>query len=286
MVVPPILSAVLITLAGLHLFFGTWQHAQINIPSMFNDIFLSAGPSVLSPGAIGILTLGLVYGIKHATEVDHIVAVSTIVSEHQKLTRAALVGGLWGAGHTLSLLVVGILVLLLRIAIPDAVASWLEFVVALMIIALGTAAIRRALSARAEFHIHTHTHGKLTHTHVHFHNQTTQHASSPATHTHAVKRIGFKPIIVGAVHGLAGSAALTLLVLTQIKSTLLGLLYLGVFGIGSMFGMLLMSSLVGLPFVVSSRKLTGVHYGVQMLAGVISVAFGIWYAYQTGFAGR
>ena len=84
------------------------------------------------------------------------------------------------------------------------------------------------------------------------------------------------------MHGLAGSAALTLLVLTQINSTVLGLIYLGVFGIGSIFGMLLMSSLLGLPFVFGSRRLGGIHYGVQMLAGALSIAFGLWYAYETG----
>ena len=105
-----------------------------------------------------------------------------------------------------------------------------------------------------------------------------------AKHTHRVARIGIKPTIVGAVHGLAGSAALTLLVLTQIGSPLLGLLYLAVFGIGSILGMLLMSALVGLPFVLGARKLGGIHYRLQMLAGGLSVAFGFWYAYVTGLA--
>ena len=102
-----------------------------------------------------------------------------------------------------------------------------------------------------------------------------------AKHTHRVARIGVKPMIVGAVHGLAGSAALTLLVLTQIASPMLGLVYLAIFGIGSILGMLVMSGLVGLPFVISSRKLGGVHYRLQMLAGLLSVVFGLWYAYQT-----
>jgi len=88
--------------------------------------------------------------------------------------------------------------------------------------------------------------------------------------------------LVGAMHGLAGSGALTLLVLTQIRSSLLGLLYLGVFGVGSIIGMLLMSGLVGLPFVLSSRRLGGIHYSLQMLAGALSITFGIWYAFVTG----
>ena len=101
-----------------------------------------------------------------------------------------------------------------------------------------------------------------------------------------VTRIGFKPVLIGAMHGLAGSAALTLLVLTQIDSGVLGLLYLFVFGAGSIGGMLLMSSLVGLPFALSAGRLTGVHYGLQMIAGAASVAFGVWYAFQTGITGQ
>src|SRR4030095_11196079 len=119
-----------------------------------------------------------------------------------------------------------------------------------------------------------------------FHNHQTQHlkTTEPRAHSHAIATVGLKPVLVGAMHGLAGSAALTLLVLTQIKSPLLGMLYLGVFGVGSIAGMLLMSGLVGLPFVLSSKRLTGIHYKLQLLAGALSIVFGIWYAYETGIA--
>jgi ABC-type nickel/cobalt efflux system permease component RcnA len=233
--------------------------------------------------ALGVLGLGLLYGLKHATEVDHIVAISAIVSEHRKLARAAIVGGLWGAGHTASLVIVGAFVLALRIAIPALVASWLEFGVALMIIGLGVVALRRAFRSRADVHIHKHDHGDQRHAHIHFHDADYS-ADATQSHSHSVARIGLKPTLVGAMHGLAGSGALTLLVLTQIHSSALGLLYLGVFGAGSIVGMLLMSGLVGLPFVLSSRKLSGINYRVQMIAGVLSIAFGIWYAYETGIA--
>ena len=197
--------------------------------------------------------------------------------------RAAIVGGLWGAGHTASLVIVGAFVLALRIAIPSLVASWLEFGVALMIIGLGVVALRRAFRSRADVHIHKHDHGDQCHAHIHFHGADYS-ADSIQPHSHSVARIGLKPALVGAMHGLAGSGALTLLVLTQIHSSVLGLLYLGVFGAGSVIGMLLMSGLVGLPFVLSSRKLSGIHYRVQMIAAVMSLAFGIWYAYETGIA--
>ncbi|MGA9994943.1 MAG: hypothetical protein WBP93_05995 [Pyrinomonadaceae bacterium] len=234
--------------------------------------------------AFALLGLGLVFGLKHATEADHIVAVSTIVSEQRSLLRSAMVGALWGVGHTASLIFVGIIVLALRVAVPEHVASWLEFGVALMIIVLGISALLRALRRRSDVHLHQHKHDGVSHVHLHFHEQGTQHTGAAAAHSHAVSRIGFKPLLVGAMHGLAGSATLTLLVLTQINSNALGLLYLSVFGIGSIFGMLLMSGLIGLPFALSARRLGGVHYGLQTIAGALSIVFGLWYAYETGIA--
>jgi nickel/cobalt transporter (NicO) family protein len=282
----PVASAFVITCAGLLICHEALSQAGINLFAVLAALTARVTaapetPSFASIGALGLLGLGLVYGLKHATEADHIVAVSAIVSEHKKLARAAIVGGLWGAGHTASLVIVGALVLALRIAIPELVASWLEFGVALMIIGLGVMAFRRALRSRGDVHVHKHDHGDQWHTHIHFHNAG-RLADPNQPHSHSVTRIGLKPTLVGAMHGLAGSGALTVLVLTQIHSSALGLLYLGVFGAGSIIGMLLMSGLVGLPFVLSSRKLGGIHYSLQMIAGTLSIAFGVWYAYETG----
>lgn len=233
--------------------------------------------------ALAVLGVGLAFGLKHATEVDHIVAVSAIVSEHRGLWRSAIVGALWGVGHTVSLIAVGVVVLALRVAIPEWVSSWLEFGVALMIVGLGVSALLRALRNRREFHLHRHQHDGVSHVHIHFHNRETEHAGPVAAHSHAVSIVGLKPFLVGAMHGLAGSAALMLLVLAQTQSLMLGLVYLGLFGVGSVFGMVLMSGLVGLPFVLTSRRLSGIHYSLQTFAGVLSIAFGLWYAYATGF---
>lgn len=234
--------------------------------------------------AFALLGLGLLFGLKHATEADHIVAVSTIVSEQRSLLRSSLVGALWGVGHSMALIFVGIIVLALRVAIPESVANWMEFGVALMIVALGVSALLAALRRRSDVHLHQHTHDGVSHVHIHFHEPKTEHTGAATAHSHAVSRIGFKPLLVGAMHGLAGSAALTLLVLTQINSTALGLLYLAVFGVGSICGMLLMSGLIGLPFALSARRFNGVHYGLQMIAGALSIIFGLWYAYRTGIA--
>lgn len=242
-------------------------------------------PSFTAAGVLALLGLGLVFGLKHATEVDHVVAVSTIVSEHRSVFRSALVGGLWGAGHTAALVVVGVLVLVFRTAIPAPVARWLEFGVALMIIGLGVLAMTRALQRRSDVHLHKHSHDGQSHVHVHFHETTTRHGHGhSSTHTHAVSAVGIKPVLVGMMHGLVGSGALTLLVLTQIESAWLGLFYLAVFGVGSIAGMLLMSGLIGLPFALSSRHLSGLHHRLQTAAAGLSIAFGLWYAYQTGLA--
>ena len=154
---------------------------------------------------------------------------------------------------------------------------------ALMIIGLGVSALWRASRKNSEVHIHQHNHDGLSHTHVHFHENENKHQpSSQAAHSHVVSRLGWKPVLIGMVHGLAGSGALTLLVLTQISSSLLGFFYVLTFGFGSIVGMLLMSGLIGLPFAFSSRKLTHLHQSLQTLAAVLSICFGIWYAFRAG----
>ncbi len=285
----PVFSALVITCAGLAICYSALNQGGINLFARGVNLahefaaLGTNGASLQRLSSLGMLGLGVIFGLKHATEVDHIVAVSAIVSEQRKLIRAAFVGGLWGAGHTASLIVVGVIVLWLRISIPDSVAAWLEFGVALMIISLGVIAMIRALNSRTSIHVHQHVHDAGLHTHIHFHEQGHQRETT-ARHSHEVKRIGLKPLIVGAMHGLAGSGALSLLVLTQINSAVLGILYLAVFGVGSIAGMLLMSGLMGLPFTLGSHRLGKLHYGFQMLAGGLSVTFGIWYAYVTGFA--
>ena len=241
--------------------------------------------SLISGGVLALLSLGLIFGLKHATEADHVVAVSTIVSQHRNLLRSAMIGALWGAGHTASLLVTGAIVLWLRVTIPEKISNWLEFCVALMILGLGASALCRALRKGRKVHVHKHSHDGVSHVHVHFHEATTRHGQGQSsTHTHAVSSIGIKPVLVGTMHGLAGSGAITLLVLTQIKSAWLGLLYLAIFGVGSIVGMLLMSGLIGLPFALTSRNLSGLHHRLQTAAAGLSIAFGLWYAYETGLA--
>ena len=225
---------------------------------------------------LGILGLGLVLGLRHATEADHIAAVGSMVSEPGGVRRALRTGVLWGAGHTISILAAGILVLGLRLTIPERVSRFLEFGVAVMIIALGGLALSRALRGRTEVHRHTHTHGGHTHTHLHFHGPDVRHLPSDPGH---FRPVGIKPVLVGIMHGLAGSAALTLLVVARTRSVPLGLAYLTAFGIGSIGGMALMSILISLPFNVSAGR-PELNRSIRIVAGGLGLAFGLIYAWS------
>jgi hypothetical protein len=210
---------------------------------------------------LGSLGFGLVIGLRHALEADHIAAVGSMISEHGGARRALRTGVLWGTGHSISILVAGILVLGMRVAIPEPMSRLLEGGVAVMIIVLGGAAISRALRGRTDVHRHTHTHDGRTHTHLHFH--------GPA---------GIKPLLVGVLHGLAGSAALTLLVLTQTRSVILGLAYLTAFGVGSIGGMALMCVAISVPFRATAGR-PALNCSIRIVAGGLGVAFGLFYAW-------
>jgi sulfite exporter TauE/SafE len=215
------------------------------------------------------LGLGFVLGLKHATEADHLAAVSTIVSERRSLRQAASVGALWGVGHSASLMFAGFLVVGLGIVIPERIANLLELLVASMIIFLGM----RLLHA----HIHSHTHGGKAHIHMHFHDR-----QPGADHTHG-SLSGLRPLFVGIVHGLAGSAALTLLVLSEVVrngSAFLGFAYLLIFGVGSIGGMLIMSSIISLPFRFGLQFFQRSVVPLRLLTGLFSTTFGVFYAWR------
>ena len=233
-----------------------------------------------------VLWLGLILGIKHATEVDHLVAIATIVSETRSVVRSALVGMFWGLGHTFSILAVGVLVILLRVEIPERVGTFFELAVAFMIILLGARTLYFLLRKQKPVHAHAHTHGGSSHTHLHFHESEHAHALREVRshdHERQAKLTGWRAVVVGIVHGLAGSAALTLLVLTQLSggsSQLLGLTYLLVFGVGSIGGMLLMSTAMSVPLVFAPARFQRINIPIRLIAGIGSVTFGVYYAYR------
>jgi ABC-type nickel/cobalt efflux system permease component RcnA len=233
---------------------------------------------VLIESSASILTLGFLLGLKHATEADHLAAVSTIVTERKSLTGSAWVGGLWGLGHTISLLLAGIFVLLLDFQISEQTENWLEFCVGVMLVFLGGNVLRKILKG-GEFHFHTHEHGGHKHAHPHVHGK----KEEPDSH-HGFK---FSPraLIVGMVHGLAGSAALMLLIVPTIQSRLTGFLYILIFGVGSIGGMMLMSFLVGLPFHLTALNFNRFNLLLRSVAGIFSVGLGLWIVFEKGFAG-
>jgi hypothetical protein len=227
-----------------------------------------------------LLGLGLVFGLRHALDADHLAAVSTIVSESKSLVTSSVVGVLWGVGHTISLLGAGVAVILLHVEIGARTALALEFCVALMLIGLGADALRK-LARGGRIHLHVHEHNGYVHFHPHVHDG----APEPSPHTHHGFSPSMRPLLVGMVHGLAGSAALMLLVLSTIPSPLLGFAYIATFGLGSIGGMLFMSALVALPARLTAARFNRAHFAVRALAGSFSLGFGLFMAYQIGIAG-
>lgn len=230
----------------------------------------------MNESILAALVLGFVRGLQHALEPDHLVAVSTIVSEHKSVGRSSLVGTFWGAGHTASLLAIGIVLLLVRASIPKHIEPWMEAPVALMLIGLGINATWRVVRERGwQIHTHTHTHGGgSSHSHIHL------HAQDEHNHRHRLLRLGRRPFIVGMVHGVAGSALLTFAVLTTIPTFALGVLYIALFGIGSIGGMLLMSAMIGLPFAFTARRFAVVNGSIRLFAGLFSILFGLLLAWN------
>jgi ABC-type nickel/cobalt efflux system permease component RcnA len=225
----------------------------------------------------GTVVLGFVLGLRHALDADHLAAVATILGGRDGLRRSLLVGFSWGAGHALALGTVGGVLVALRVAVPEQVGLLFEFAVAVMLIGLGTAAVVGAL--RERLHAHEHAHGAERHAHLHFH---IEPDGGEGAHHHAHLRPGLRPFLVGSLHGLAGTGALVLLVLTTLPSVSLGLLYLGVFGAGSIAGMALMSLTLGAPLVIASRR-AGRLYGVlRAAAGIGSLGLGLYLAWQIG----
>lgn len=230
---------------------------------------------------MSVLTFGFLLGLRHAVEADHLAAVSAIVSERKSILSSSLVGGLWGIGHTISLFVAGVTVILLGVRVGERTALALEFCVGLMLIALGANALRK-LARGGRVHLHVHRHGAREHVHPHI------HAAAPseaAPHTHHGLRLDARSLFVGMVHGFAGSAALMLLVLSTVKSAPLGLLYIVVFGVGSIGGMMLMSALVSLPIYLTAVRFNRANLVLRGAAGVFSLSFGLFMVYEIGFVG-
>ena len=228
-------------------------------------------------GAAAVMFLGFLLGMRHALDADHVVAVSTIVSKSKSLLRACILGAIWGMGHTSTLLLVGLAVLLFKLAIPDKIALSMEFAVGIVLVILGISVTKEFILDKMHLHRHSHGGEDAPHIHAHSHKEAPDHS-----HSHSLKP-EHKTFLVGMVHGLAGSAALMLLVLTTVASLYEGVLYILVFGLGSIMGMAAISTLITIPFKVSADKFESFNYRLRLTAGFLSIALGTAIMFQIGF---
>ena len=224
------------------------------------------------------LALGFVLGLRHALDADHLAAVSTFVTEERSLWRASLIGVSWGMGHTAALLIFGLAVAAFRLALTPRLSQFLEFIVGCMLVALGTNVLYKLVKSGA-LHAHTHQHDGAEHKHLHLHVGEPQHEHR---HEHRTLRLGGRPFMVGVVHGLAGTAALMMLVVGALPSMLLAIIYIIIFGVGSIGGMILMSLLMTVPLALAVERLRLLERLIRLAAGLFSLGFGGYLAWEVG----
>lgn len=247
---------------------------------------------------VSLLLLGFFLGMRHATDADHIVAISTIVSRQRTMRGSMSIGAAWGVGHTITVVAVGGAIILFGVVIPPWLGLSMEFAVGLMLILLGvltlTGMSRGAGAHRAaQPHDHVHTHGDYVHRHSHGHGADDHGHAGDRTPLALLDRswLGglplyqwLRPFAVGLVHGLAGSAAIALLVLTIIHDPILAVAYLFLFGLGTIGGMMLITLLLAVPFVFTSINLPRFNWQLGVASGLVSFAFGLFLVYDIGFA--
>ena len=226
----------------------------------------------------GILGLGFLLGMQHALEADHIAAVSSIAARRSHVADIVKHGLTWGLGHTLTLFAFAGAAILLGRAIPETVARPIETAVGIMLIGLGAHVLWRLVRDRVHFHRHGHADG-TEHFHAHSHvGETAPHARNVHAHAHGFR---WRTLLVGLMHGMAGSAALLVLTVTQASSPAIGLGYIALFGVGSMIGMGALSTVIALPLAVSARSLTWANRALQGAVGLATIAIGIMTVVET-----
>ena len=256
---------------------------------------------------VSFLFLGFFLGMRHATDADHVVAIATIVSRERSMAGSALIGAAWGVGHTITVMAVGTAIIVFGVVIPPRLGMSMEFAVGVMLVVLGVLTltgmgrVARAAYGHArlpggqerDLHDHLHTHGDYVHRH--------QHGHGPGAHGHAEEhtplgrldrsglgRISFyswlRPFVVGLVHGLAGSAAVALMILSIIREPVAALGYLLLFGLGTIVGMMLITLILSAPFAFTAVNLPKFNWRLRVASGLVSCFFGVVLIYGIGFA--
>ncbi len=218
-----------------------------------------------------VLILGLLLGLQHALDADHLAAVASLSTRGRGLRDAARHGAAWGFGHSLTLLLFGGAMLLIGGTVGPRLALTLEGAVGLMLVLLGGDVLLQLWRRRV--HFHAHSHGAERHLHAHSHSPGGDHARDPHRHRHA-HRVPLRALLVGMMHGMAGSAALIVLTLGSAQSLWEGLAYIAVFGAGSVLGMTALAVVITLPLRWSARSLTWAHNGLTAMLGVFTLVLG------------
>lgn len=220
----------------------------------------------------GILSLGFLLGMQHALEADHIAAVSSLASRRSDVRDIVQHGLTWGLGHTLTLFIFAGCAILLGRAIPETLARPLEAAVGVMLVGLGAHVLWRLWRDRMHFHAHAHGDG-TRHIHLHSHaGESIPHQNSAHLHGHGFR---WRALLVGLMHGMAGSAALLVLAVSQAANPAAAMAYVLLFGLGSMLGMGALSAVIAVPLAVSARWLTWANRGLQGAVGVVTIGVGV-----------
>jgi len=228
----------------------------------------------------GILFLGFLIGMRHALEADHVAAVAVLATRVKSVRQALPLGIMWGLGHTLTLFAFGAVIVVLNNNLPQSVTLLLEALVGVMLVLLGGDVIYRLIKKRIHFHIHGHT-AEKRHIHAHSHEGEKAHDLSPHGHEH-FKGLSRRALAVGMMHGLAGSAALVLLTMQSVEPVSTRIIYIGLFGLGSVAGMGILSIVIAVPLRYAANSMTWAYSGLSAVLGFFSMGLGILTIYHSG----